>query len=152
MKRPFLLKTLLALLLCGGAAVLLSSRRTVFDGPDAARDAALREIAEQCRAAGMVRALSFDGPFLRDWATGATVEQTETEAVEGVRDGARRFRPEHDSLVDPAFMWGSLPTNGFSFLLRLRLVADTRVRKSGSSGARKSESPGGRKSGSPGGR
>ena len=141
MKRSFFIKTILALLLCGGAAALLSSRRAVFDGPDADRDAALREIAEQCRATGMVRALSFDGPFLRDWATGTPVEQTETEAVEGVRDGARRFRPERDSFVDPAIMWASLPTNGFSFLLRMRLATDTGVRKPESPKVGESEGP-----------
>lgn len=123
MKRhsKFPVKVAITLLIVAGGAAILSSRRIVFTMPDAERDEALREISEKCRADGMARAMSFDGPFLHDWATGRRVDQTGTEAVLGVHDGARAFQPDRDALIDPALMWSSLPTNGFSMFLQLRI-------------------------------
>ena len=122
--RHFPIKTTIALLVVTAVAAVLSSRKAVFDDPDKDRDEALLEISEKCRADGMLRALSFDGPFLRDWAKGGKVEQTGTESVPGTMDGARRFRPDRDALINPDLLWSSLPTNGFSALLRLAIFPD----------------------------
>ena len=124
LSRPFPVKTAIVLLVVAIVAAVLSSRKAVFDGPDKDRDEALLEISKKCRADGMLRALSFDGPFLRDWARGCKVEQTGTESIPGTVDGARRFRPDRDALINPDLLWSSLPSNSFSALLRLAIPPD----------------------------
>lgn len=119
-----LLKTGIFLLVVMGVVEISTNRGLVFDRPEEGMEICRKAISRNCGKDGLVRAISFDGPFLRDWATGRPVPQTETEAVQGVRDGARRFRLAKDSFLDPDLLWSGFPTNGFSLFLRLRIFPD----------------------------
>lgn len=114
---------LCAVAVVAAVASALSDRHRVFEAADEESQKGLVEIRDGCKAADIVCAMSFDGPFLRNWATARIVPQTATKSVPGARGDARRFTPtSRDALIDTGLRWAQLGTNGYSVLLRFRVT------------------------------